>query len=120
MCVLFLLFVLSDWWLSCLGVVPLFVYVSYEHLLAGVFGMAICFDLWMSRKGHEIMSMDAQYLSEEWVFSRQHLGLINCSSDTGGVSLFKKARRLLRRKKMLSKVSGYFFVYMHQLPAHSD
>jgi hypothetical protein len=63
----------------------------------------------MSRKGQEIMSMDAQYMSEDWVFSRPHLGLMNCSYDTGGVSLFKKARRLLRRKKMLSKVSGKLF-----------
>ena len=69
--------------------------------------LAVCFDIWMSRKGQDIMSLDAHYIDKEWTgLHSQHLGLIDCSSDTSGHVLARKTRKLLKKHGVEQKTAA--------------
>jgi len=65
--------------------------------MAGAIAIVLCYDLWMSRKGEDVMSLDAHYIDEDWEPRCQHMGLVDCSQGTGGLSIAKKTRRVLKR-----------------------
>ena len=67
-------------------------------------GCAVCFDHWMSRKGQDIISLDAHFIDAEWTrHNSLHLGLIDCSEDTYGAVLSREGKKILKKSGMADK-----------------
>ena len=60
---------------------------SLKTILSVVHGICVTLDLWMSRKGEDVMSLDGHCITPEWEFFTFHIDLVNCSEGTSGESL---------------------------------
>jgi hypothetical protein len=50
------------------------------------------------------MSLDAHYIDEGWTrLNSLHLGLIDCSTDSFGRALSRKAKKILPKSGMIDK-----------------
>lgn len=58
--------------------------VDMVKRLATILAVALSFDLWMSRKTEDILSLEAHYVDRNWKWKTIHLGLINCTNGTSG------------------------------------
>ncbi len=51
------------------------------------------------------MSLDAHFIDAEWTrLNCLHLGLIDCSEDTSGAVLSRKAKKILKKRGMVTKL----------------
>ena len=60
---------------------------ALKALIKGVHGVAVTFDLWMSKKTDDILSLDVHFVSEDWVWHHKHLGLVAMNGQTTGMML---------------------------------
>ena len=60
---------------------------ALKALIKDVHGVAVTFDLWMSKKTDDILSLDVHFVSHDWVWHHKHLGLVAMNGQTTGVLL---------------------------------
>ena len=68
-----------------------------RQLLNGVLGVAVSFDLWMSNKTDDVLSLDVHFISPDWVWHHKHLGLLSCNGKTRGTDIAPKLQTMFRR-----------------------
>eukprot|EP00873_Tetraselmis_striata_P029194 jgi/Tetstr1/449458/TSEL_036553.t1 len=66
-----------------------------KGLLKGVRGVALTFDLWMSRKTEDNLSVDVHFISSDWVWHHNHIGILSCADSTSGEAIAGKMRPVL-------------------------
>eukprot|EP00873_Tetraselmis_striata_P017623 jgi/Tetstr1/437887/TSEL_002840.t1 len=66
-----------------------------KGLLKGVRGVALTFDLWMSRKTEDHLSVDVHFISSDWVWHHSHIGILSCADSTSGEAIADKMRPVL-------------------------
>lgn len=47
-------------------------------------GVSVTFDLWMSKKTDDILSLDVHFIDEHWQWVHKHLGLVAMGGQTSG------------------------------------
>eukprot|EP00873_Tetraselmis_striata_P017127 jgi/Tetstr1/437391/TSEL_026075.t2 len=55
-----------------------------KEALVGVRGVAITFDLWMSRKSEDNLSVDAHFIDRNWSWRHFHIGIVSCKDSSAG------------------------------------
>ena len=75
-----------------------------KAMLLRTAGMAVTFDLWMSKKTDDILSLSVHFISEEWVWQHKHLGLVAMNGQTTGVIIVAKLRELLQQFSLKGKL----------------
>lgn len=91
---------------------PAFVDECTAHvtrLLGTTDGVTVTFDLWMSKKTDDILSLDAHFISDDWQWRHQHLGLVAMNGVTSGVVIAAKLRELLDRFHLKGKLFAAVF-----------
>jgi hypothetical protein len=53
-------------------------------------GVAILFDLWMSRKTEDNLSFDIHYITEDYRWQHNHVGILSCSDSSIGADIVAK------------------------------
>lgn len=76
-------------------------------LLTGVLGVAVCFDLWMSRHGEDVLSMDAFFITPGWEWRSVHVGLVHCKDGTTGATLAADMKPLLAKFSLMDRIFAY-------------
>eukprot|EP00873_Tetraselmis_striata_P023525 jgi/Tetstr1/443789/TSEL_031777.t1 len=72
--------------------------------IEGVHGVAITYDLWMSRKTDDLLAICIHYITADWVWHTKHLGLLPSCGRTKGVHLGKNMHDLLKSYGLLGKL----------------
>jgi len=57
---------------------------SIMDTLSGVKGVSLMFDLWMSRNGEDVLSLDIAFIDRSWNFVVKKVGIIHCKEGTAG------------------------------------
>lgn len=52
--------------------------------LSRVLGVTLAFDLWMSRKTEDVLSVEAHFITRRFEWQTVHLGLLCCDKGTAG------------------------------------
>jgi len=66
-----------------------------KGLLKGVRGVALTFDLWMSRKTEDNLSVDVHFISSDWVWHHNHIGILSSADSTSSEAIADKMRPVL-------------------------
>lgn len=77
---------------------------TIESLLLGVRGVAITFDLWMSRKSEDNLSMDIHFIDSTWVWRHHHIGIISCKDSSSGEDIAPRMEPALKAYGLTSRV----------------
>lgn len=73
--------------------------------LQGVDGVALAFDLWMSRKTEDVLSLDMHFITPAWEWKHRHVGLLSCSDSTSGPAIIgSKLSGLFKRFNLQSRI----------------
>ena len=68
-----------------------------KALLNGVLGVAVSFDMWMSNKTDDVLSLDIHFIDPDWVWQHKHLGLLSCNGQTRGTDIAPKLQTMFQR-----------------------
>ena len=77
---------------------------SLKALLQETCGVALTFDLWMSKKTSDILSLDCHFITKDWQWQHVHLGLVAMNGQTAGVVIATKLREILQRFDLKGKL----------------
>ena len=55
-----------------------------KESLQTTFGVSVTFDLWMSKKTDDILSLDVHFIDEHGRWVHKHLGLVAMGGETSG------------------------------------
>ena len=74
-----------------------------------VLGVAVTFDLWMSKKTDDILSIDLHYVSHRWTWEHRHLALVAMNGQTRGAVVAKRLKDVFDDFNVMGKL--YAMVY---------
>jgi hypothetical protein len=74
-----------------------------------VLGVAVTFDLWMSKKTDDILSIDLHFVSSRWTWEHKHLALVAMNGQTRGAVVAKKLKDVFDEFNVMGKL--YAMVY---------
>ena len=77
--------------------------------LSTVLGAAVTFDLWMSKKTDDILSVDLHYVDESWSWRHVHLGLVGMNGQTRGVVVANKLKEIFDDFKLMGRLYAMVF-----------
>eukprot|EP00873_Tetraselmis_striata_P029573 jgi/Tetstr1/449837/TSEL_036900.t1 len=77
---------------------------TLKRLLAGVRGVAITFDMWMSRKMEDNLSLDIQFIDHGWIEHHYHAGIISCKDSSTGEDIAPLMEPVLMEYGLFSRV----------------
>jgi hypothetical protein len=77
---------------------------TIERLLLGVRGVAITFDLWMSRKSEDNLSMDNHFIDRTWVWRHHHIGIISCKASSSSEDINPRMEPAMKAYGLTSRV----------------
>ena len=77
--------------------------------LETVVGASVTFDLWMSMKTDDILSVDLHFISHDWVWHHTHLGLVAMNGITRGPVIAKKLKEVFEEFNMMGKLYAMVF-----------
>ena len=83
--------------------------VKVRESLANVLGAAVTFDLWMSKKTDDILSVDLHYVDESWIWRHVHLGLVAMNGQTRGVVVANKLKEIFDDFKLMGRLYAMVF-----------
>ncbi len=61
-----------------------------HRALKGVRGVAVSFDLWMSRKTEDNLSFDIHYITDDWRWQHSQVGIFSCFDSSIGFDIATK------------------------------
>jgi hypothetical protein len=67
-------------------------------------GVAISFDLWMSRKTKNNLSFDIHYNTEDWRWQHNHVGILSCSVSSVGIDIAAKLQPTIEEFGLSKKI----------------
>lgn len=94
------------------SLLPRMVGVCKDNLrdsLKGVLGAAVTFDLWMSKKTDDILSVDLHYIDERWMWRHVHLGLVAMNGNTKGVVVATKLKEIFDDYNLMGRLYAMVF-----------
>ena len=74
-----------------------------------VLGASVTFDLWMSKKTDDILSIDLHYVSSRWTWEHRHLGLVAMNGQTRGIVVAKKLKDVFDDYNVMGKLYAMVF-----------
>ena len=77
--------------------------------LESVSGAAVTFDLWMSMKTDEILSVDLHFICPQWIWHHKHLGLVAMNGQTRGPVIAKKLKEVFEDFNVMGKLYAMVF-----------
>jgi hypothetical protein len=72
--------------------------------LKGVRGVAVSFDLWMSRKTEDNLSFDIHYITDDWRWQHKHVGILSCSDSSIGSDIAAKLQPAITEFGLSDKI----------------
>ena len=72
--------------------------------LKSVKGVAVSFDLWMSRKTEDNLSFDIHYITEDWRWHHKHVGILSCSDSSVGADIAAKLQPAIEEFGLSNKI----------------
>ena len=78
---------------------------SLQHVL----GATVTFDLWMSKKTDDILSVDLHFVDNTWVWRHVHLGLVAMNGNTRGVVVANKLKEVFDDFNLLGRLYAMVF-----------
>ena len=72
--------------------------------LSTVSGATVTFDLWMSKKTDNILSVDIHYICDRWTWQHKHLGLVAMSGRTRGTVVAKKLKDTFEQFNLMGRL----------------
>ena len=72
--------------------------------LSTVMGATVTFDLWMSKKTDDILSVDLHYVCDKWMWHHIHLGLLAMNGQTRGVVVANKLKEIFLDFNLMGKL----------------
>jgi hypothetical protein len=77
---------------------------TINKLLTGVRGVAITFDIWMSRKSENNMSVDIHFICNKWKWHHYHVGIFSCKDNLTSDDITPHIQRVLEEYDLMSRV----------------
>ena len=77
-----------------------------KSVLVGVRGVAITFDLWMSRKTEDNLSVDIHFIDKQWQWHHKHIGIISCKDSSTGEEIAPRIKTILEEYDLLYRVAA--------------
>eukprot|EP00873_Tetraselmis_striata_P037404 jgi/Tetstr1/457668/TSEL_044215.t1 len=75
-----------------------------KEALVGVRGVAITFDLWMSRKSEDNLSVDAHFIDRNWSWRHFHIGIVSCKDSSAGEDIAPRMEPALTEYALCDRV----------------
>jgi hypothetical protein len=72
-------------------------------------GAAVTFDLWMSKKTDDILSVDLHYICNRWTWQHKHLGLVAMNGQTKGIVVGRKLKEIFEEYNVMGKLFAMVF-----------
>ena len=70
--------------------------------LKGAAGVIFSIDLWMSRKGEDVLSLNAHYIDKEtWHLRSEHIKLVDCKDSSTGAFIAQQVTPILQQKNVI-------------------
>eukprot|EP00873_Tetraselmis_striata_P029455 jgi/Tetstr1/449719/TSEL_036787.t2 len=73
-----------------------------KEALVGVRGVAITFDLWMSRKSEDNLSVDSHFIDRNWSWRHFHIGIVSCKDSSAGEDIAPRTEPALTEYALLN------------------
>ena len=74
-----------------------------------VLGAAVTFDLWMSKKTDDILSVDLHFICSRWTWQHKHLGLVTMNGETRGIVVGRKLKEIFEEFNVMGKLFAMVF-----------
>ena len=94
------------------GVLPVMVNdcrMSLRQTLRTVLGATVTFDLWMSKKTDDILSIDLNFICDKWIWHHKHLGLVAMNGQTQGVVVARMLKAIFTDFQLMGKLFAMVF-----------
>ena len=72
--------------------------------LKSVRGVAVSFDLWMSRKTEDNLSFDIHYITDDWWWQLHHVGILSCSDSSVGADIASRLQPAIEEFGLATKI----------------
>jgi hypothetical protein len=72
--------------------------------LKSVRGVAVSFDLWMSRKTEDNLSFAIHYITEDWRWQHHHVGIMSCGDSSVGADIAAKLQPAIEELGLSTKI----------------
>ena len=82
---------------------------SLRRSLDKVQGAAVTFDLWMSKKTDDILSVDLHFVCNRWTWQHKHLGLVALNGQTKGIVVGRKLKEIFEEYNVMGKLYAMVF-----------
>ena len=72
--------------------------------LKSVRGVAVSFDLWMSRKTEDNLSFDIHYITEDCTWHHHHVGILSCNDSSVGADIAARLQPTIEEFGLSTKI----------------
>mmetsp|Transcript_19949 Transcript_19949/g.64949 ORF Transcript_19949/g.64949 Transcript_19949/m.64949 type:complete len:968 (-) Transcript_19949:89-2992(-) len=81
--------------------------LARDRALKDAEAVTISIDLWMSYRKEDVLSVDAHYLTADWVWEHKHIALVSCANSTVGEDIAPKLLKALDEAGIREKLFCY-------------